>query len=74
MPPRVHITSDDPEEFDETVIQHLKDEGFDVTYLPYKGDPKQYKWELAHLADDLELGENYALIGKPVYHWRNSRD
>ena len=61
MPPRLHITGDDAE-FDETILQHWREEGFDVTYLPYGNNIKAYKQELAHLADDLELGEYYAII------------
>ncbi|KIW05527.1 hypothetical protein, variant [Verruconis gallopava] len=61
LPPRLWITSED-EEFDETTIQHWKDEGFDVTYLPMNGGGKPYVQELKRLADDLELGEAYALV------------
>lgn len=64
MPPRLHVTADD-DEFDETVLQHFREEGFDATYLPYNGSAKAaYVDELKHLADDLELGENYAVVGK----------
>jgi carboxymethylenebutenolidase len=60
LPPRLHITADD-DEFDETTIQHWREEGFDVTYLPFTDD-KAYISALKHLADDLELGEAYALV------------
>lgn len=61
MPPRLHIAADD-DEFDPLILQHWKEEGFDVTYLPYDGNARAFKTELSHLADDLELGESYALI------------
>lgn len=61
-PPRLHVTGDD-DEFDPTIFKHLKEEGFDVSYLPYSGGGKAYVDELKHLADNLELGENYAIIG-----------
>lgn len=61
MPPRVHVTADD-DEFDETILQHLREEGFDATYLPHGPGGKAYRDTLAHLADDLELGEYYAII------------
>lgn len=32
-----------------------------MTYLPYDGNIKAYKNTLKHLADDLELGEHYAI-------------
>lgn len=62
MPPRLHITADDPE-FDPIIISHWKQEGFDVTYLPFGGDVKAYRQQLATLPEDLELGEYYGLIG-----------
>ena len=69
LPPRLHITSDDPE-FDPELLSHWKEEGFDVTYFPYDGNQKAYKQKLAHLADDIELGESYALIGKLFWNRR----
>jgi len=62
MPPRLHVTADD-DEFDPTIIQHFREEGFDVTYLPYGNGGKAYKDKLKHLADDLELGEDYVIVG-----------
>lgn len=62
MPPRLHITGDD-EDPDPLIMQHFIEEGFDVTYLPRGNGGKEYTEELKRLADDLELGENYAIIG-----------
>ncbi|USW56104.1 Putative NTF2-like domain superfamily protein [Septoria linicola] len=62
LPPRLHITADD-DEFDDELLHHFRTEGFDVTYLPYNHtNPKAYITELKHLADDLELGESYAIV------------
>lgn len=61
MPPRLHITGDDPE-FDDTVLRHFQDEGFDVTYLPFSQGGKAYRDELKGLPDGLELAESYAII------------
>lgn len=61
MPPRVHVSADD-NDFDETILQHLREEGYDATYLPYDNGGKTYRDSLKHLADDLELGEDYAII------------
>jgi len=63
MPPKVHVTSDDPE-FDTIILSHLRQEGFEVHYFPYNGNVKEYKNALAHLPDDLELGESFAIIGE----------
>ncbi|KAM0721044.1 hypothetical protein Q7P37_003329 [Cladosporium fusiforme] len=61
MPPRVHIVSDDPD-FDPELISHLRDEGFDTPYLPLLPPEKPNLTPLRHLADDLELGESYAVV------------
>lgn len=64
MPPRVHIASDDPE-FDEEFISNLQAEGFDTTYIPLLPPSNSRKLDLTplrHIADDLELGESYAII------------
>ncbi|TKA61623.1 hypothetical protein B0A55_11340, partial [Friedmanniomyces simplex] len=61
MAPKVYVTADD-DDFDTLDIQHLRDEGFDARYLSYGQGGKPYKDTLRHLADDLELGENYAIV------------
>lgn len=60
--PRLVVTSDTPG-FDEDIIENWKDEGFQVAYLPYDGDKKDYNNKVQHLADPLELGEKYAIVG-----------
>lgn len=61
-PPRVIVSSDDPE-FDPIILSHLKDEGFTAIYIPFDGNVKAYKNQLAHFPDSLELGESFAIIG-----------
>ena len=60
--PRLVVTSD-TDDFDTIILQHFKEEGFQVAYLPYTGDKKDYKNKLQHLADPLELGDKYAIVG-----------
>lgn len=60
--PRLVLTSDTPD-FDHEIIENWMDEGFQVAYLPYDGDRKDYHTKLQHLADPLELGEKYAIVG-----------
>jgi hypothetical protein len=60
--PRLVLTSD-TQDFDQEIIENWKDEGFQVAYLPYDGDKKDYHNKLQHLADPLELGEKYAIVG-----------
>jgi hypothetical protein len=52
LPPRLIITSED-EEFDETTLQHWKDEGYDVTYLPMNEGGKPYVQALKSVPDEL---------------------
>ena len=61
-PPRLVLTSQDPE-FDQTTIQKWQAEGFAVTYLPFIGSHRAFERTIAHLADPLELGEKYAIVG-----------
>ena len=60
--PRLVLTAED-DEFDPATIQHWKEEGFQVSYLPFKGQCKGYIRDIDHLPDDLELGEKYAIVG-----------
>jgi hypothetical protein len=60
--PRLVITSDTTD-FDHITVQHFLDEGFQVAYLPYTGDKKDYNNKLHHLADPLDLGDKYAIVG-----------
>lgn len=59
---RLVLTSD-TDEFDPDIIEQWKDEGFQVAYLPYDGDKQAYQNKLQHLADPLELGEKFAIVG-----------
>ena len=60
--PRLVLTSD-TDEFDEIIIQHFLEEGYQLAYLPYKGTHQEYNAQLQHLQDSLELGEKYAIVG-----------
>ncbi len=60
--PTLVLAADTPT-FDKTIIQHFTEEGFEVTYMPFTGNAKSFRYELAHLADPLELGERYAIVG-----------
>ena len=61
--PKLILTSD-TDDFDEIIISHFQQEGFQISYLAYDGDHKAYNNALHHLADDLELGDRYAIVGK----------
>ena len=51
------------DEFDQVTIENWTAEGFEVSYLPYTGSRQDYVRYLQHLADSLELGEHFAIIG-----------
>ncbi|WPH04867.1 Hypothetical protein R9X50_00776400 [Acrodontium crateriforme] len=59
--PRVHVTADD-EEFDSEFMNHLQEEGFETTYVPYNDNVKEYRATIRALADGLQLSENFAII------------
>ncbi|KAJ9649069.1 hypothetical protein H2199_000982 [Coniosporium tulheliwenetii] len=61
MPPHLYLTAE-TDDFDEVIMQHWREEGFDVAYLPFNGDGHAYTAALQNLADDLEAGESYGLI------------
>ena len=60
--PKLVITAQD-DEFDQVTIQKWRAEGFEVSYLPFTGSREDYVHYLKHLADPLELGEEFAIIG-----------
>ena len=60
--PKVVITAKS-DEFDQVTIQNWTAEGFEVSYLPYTGSREDYVGYLQRLADSLELGEGFAIIG-----------
>ena len=60
--PKLVITSQD-DEFDQVTITNWRAEGFEVSYLPFIGLRQDYLHYLEHLADPLELGQDFAIIG-----------
>lgn len=59
--PKIVITAKD-DDFDQVTIQNWRAEGFEVSYLPFTGLRNDYVHTLQHLADPLELGENFAIV------------
>ncbi|KAK2793652.1 hypothetical protein FQN51_001163 [Onygenales sp. PD_10] len=55
------VTADTPD-FDPVTLQHFRDEGYQVSYLPYNGVQKEYISQLHSLEDPLELGDKYAIV------------
>ena len=61
--PFVVLTAEN-EAFDLATITQWKEEGFQVSYLPFRGSRKDYVREIDQLSDPLELGEKYAVVGR----------
>ena len=59
--PRLIVASD-TDEFDEDIIDHFQLEGFQVSYLAYTGNRNAFSNTLSHASDNLELGENFAIV------------
>ena len=60
--PKLVITAKG-DEFDQVTIQNWRAEGFEVSYVPFIGPREDYVHYLQHLADLLELGQDFAIIG-----------
>lgn len=60
--PRIVVTSD-TDDFDEDVLENFREEGYQIWYMPYSGDKAAYNNQLQHLADPLDMGELYAIVG-----------
>jgi hypothetical protein len=60
--PRIVVTSD-TDDFDEEILEHFREEGYQIWYMPYSGNKAAYNNQLQHLADSLEMGELYAIVG-----------
>lgn len=61
--PRIVVTSD-TDDFDEEILGHFQEEGFQIWYLAYSGDRAAYQNQLQHLSDPLEMGDLYAIVGR----------
>lgn len=61
---RVYLTAevDTEEEFDQVALRHWREEGFDVTFLPFGQGGQQYVSTLKSLNKDLHLGEKFAIV------------
>ena len=60
--PNLIVTAEE-RDFDPVTIQHFRDESFQVSYLPFDTSKKDYEKSLHGLADPLEEGEKYAIVG-----------
>ncbi|KAL9576352.1 MAG: hypothetical protein Q9212_007174 [Teloschistes hypoglaucus] len=61
-PRLVIITEDEDDEFDPTTLQHWREEGFAVSYIPLPAGQNTLVKQLHEFAERLELGEKYAVV------------
>lgn len=61
-PAHLVLTAEAPE-IDQVTVRRFQEEGFSVSFLPYSGNPKEYDSQLQQLADPLEAGVKYAIVG-----------
>ena len=61
--PKLVITAQG-DEFDQVTLQNWRAEGFEVSYLPFIGSREDYVHYLQHLTHPLELGQEFAIIGR----------
>ena len=69
--PKLVVTAEELT-FDEATLQKWREEGFEVSYLPFDRSREQYAHTIEHLSDPLALGENYAIVGllaPALYFW-----
>ena len=62
--PKLFITAetDDVSEFDQVALRQWRDEGFDVTYIPFVHGGRPYANTLQELPKSMGIGEGYAII------------
>lgn len=59
---RLIITAETPE-FDGDFVEAWLKEGFNVVYVPYSEDEKEYARRLTAVKEGLGVGDNYGVIG-----------
>ena len=69
--PRVLLSSTS-KTFDPVIIRHWREEGFAVSYLPFNGQVKDHACDIHSVANGLEFGEKFALIGMDFAHINRS--
>ncbi|KAK7719182.1 hypothetical protein SLS57_005917 [Botryosphaeria dothidea] len=60
-PPQLHVCGED-DEFDPATLRFFRDEGFDVTFHSLAQGRPVFQHAVLGIADDLELGEHYAIV------------
>ncbi|KAL9042250.1 MAG: hypothetical protein Q9180_000738 [Flavoplaca navasiana] len=59
--PRIIVSAEEDDDYDTIAVQHWKEEGFQVSYLPLASNKKLFVQQLHDYADSLELGEKYGI-------------
>jgi hypothetical protein len=66
--PKLYITADTDSaaEFDQVTLEHWREEGFNVTFVPFGEDGVVYTDTLKSISTGLGPGENFGIIGRSV--------
>jgi hypothetical protein len=62
--PRLYITAetDTIQDFDQTTLRKWRDEGFDVTYLPYRKGGPGYTRDLQEIGRSMGVGDSFGIV------------
>lgn len=63
MAPRLVIAASS-QSFDQTIISHWQDEGFEVRFEPVRDDSRSSITSIESIGDTLEAGEKYAIVSR----------
>jgi len=65
MAPRLVIAANS-QSFDQVIISHWQEEGFEVRFEPVHDDSKPSIRSIESIGDSLENGEKYAVVSRPI--------
>ena len=60
--PNLIVAAEGPS-FDGKTLQNWRDEGFDVSYVPFNTSRKQYVERFNQISNSLKMDDKYAIVG-----------
>ncbi|KAF2669731.1 NTF2-like protein [Microthyrium microscopicum] len=62
--PKLYITAetDTASEFDQIILKRWREEGFDITYLPYRNGGKGYIADLKAIPRNMSVGDSFGIV------------
>ena len=71
-PPRLILTATSPD-FDKVTVSNWKDEGYNVSYLPFDKNQENFLDQLEEVASSLQAEEFYAIVGVLPFRIKDSQ-